>query len=548
MYETNLKKIDRRIRTGLAMLREHYDVKELPVKDVFRSFYVAGRRHVVRHFEIVGVGNLVIMTNPDAGAMQMDTFTITPYFKNLPLFTTDYMYFEDKIAVLNEIYDLVPFKDDLYEKYIARFAANVAEYEDLDPMPLRPCWYDEIRPVVASYFAKPDQFEDVYKLFIKNLSTFIQMEKETPLLPEDQLQAKWDQNYRYARSLVEDGGVSTELFVKSLGADETKEFFYNIFFGPDLYRPDESVINGLDRVLQFFEYEDENGIANLDKIRERQKIIRRVETTDKNKSFEDSEDQEFHQGFVTENGKLTGFGIHIYNEDVYPLQSFEIYLRNCDLQGSLDLSSCRDMVFLDVYHNKISGVETGFMPAMRIFGIQDNLIETLNVKGMPACQGIDAGCNHLKELNVSKNHELVELYINDNCFTEIDLSHNHKLKYFYCHNNRITELDTRHNPILRHLNATGNPMKKILACAPQSDGALPLEIYAGKGGSVGLKFNPVYNAQWKETGEWQQSYYAYPEEGHGFIGWFDEKDALVSTEESWIDAYGTSRILTARFL
>lgn len=30
------------------------------------------------------------------GRMQMDTFTLTPYFKNLPLFTTDYMYIGGK--------------------------------------------------------------------------------------------------------------------------------------------------------------------------------------------------------------------------------------------------------------------------------------------------------------------------------------------------------------------------------------------------------------------------------------------------------------------
>ena len=165
---------------------------------------------------------------------------------------------------------------------------------------------------------------------------------------------------------------------------------------------------------------------------------------------------------------------------------------------------------------------------------------------MPSCQGIDAGMNKLKEIDVSRNPELVELYINDNAFTEIDLSHNPKLKYFYCHNNHIAELDTRLNPLLRHLNATGNPMKSIRSLAPQREKKLPLELYAGDGGCVGLKFNPVYNAQWKETGEWQQSYYAYPDDGFRFDGWY-ENGEKVSEEETWIDEYGTSRILQARF-
>ena len=306
----------------------------------------------------------------------------------------------------------------------------------------------------------------------------------------------------------------------------------------------------LKKLFAFFDIVDENGISNLDKVRKYQKILRRVETTDKNKSVEAVENEnavgDIPNGIIMENGKIIGLGIHIFNEDVYPLKSFEITLRNCHLIGELDISDCTDMVFLDLYHNRITSISSKNMPSMRIFGVQDNLLETIDVSEMPACQGIDAGMNKLKEIDVSHNPELVELYINDNAFTEIDLSHNPKLKYFYCHNNHITALDTRANPLLRHLNATENPMKSIRSFAPQRDETLPLELYAGDGGCVGLKYNPVYNAQWKETGEWQQSYYAYPDDGFRFDGWY-ENGIKVSEEETWIDEYGTSRILQARF-
>lgn len=306
----------------------------------------------------------------------------------------------------------------------------------------------------------------------------------------------------------------------------------------------------LERLIAFFNAEDENGVSNLEKVRRNQRILRRVETTDQNKSVEQvapsGGDSDIPSGIVMDNGRIIGLGIHIFNEDVYPLKSFEIYLRGCGLTGEADISGCTDMVFLDLYHNAITSVRTGALPSMRIFGVQGNLLTTLDVTGMASCQGIDAGMNRLTELDVSRNPELVELYINDNSFSEIDLSHNPKLKYFYCHNNRISILDTRTNPLLRHLNATGNPMKAIRAFAPQRDGQLPLELYAGHGGCVGLKFNPIYNAQWKETGRWQQSYHACPDEGWCFEGWY-ENGNRVSAENPWIDKYGTSRILTARF-
>ena len=306
----------------------------------------------------------------------------------------------------------------------------------------------------------------------------------------------------------------------------------------------------LKQLLDFFAIADESGESNLDKVHKYQKVLRRVETTDKSKSVEavenDAEAGDIPNGIIMENGKIIGLGIRIYNEDVYPLKSFEINLRSCGLVGELDVSDCTDMVFLDLYHNRIASIRSKNMPSMRIFGVQDNRLESIDVSEMPSCQGIDAGMNRLREIDVSRNPELVELYINDNAFTEIDLSHNPKLKYFYCHNNHIAALDTRANPLLRHLNATRNPMKSIRSLAPQREEKLPLELYAGDGGYVGLKFNPVYNAQWKETGEWQQSCFAYPEEGFRFVGWY-ENGVKVSDDETWIDEYGASRVLKAMF-
>ena len=89
-------------------------------------------------------------------------------------------------------------------------------------------------------------------------------------------------------------------------------------------------------------------------------------------------------------------------------------------------------------------------------------------------------------------------------------------------------------------------MKTIRSLAPQREERLPLELYAGDGGCVGLKFNPIYNAQWKETGEWQQSYFAYPDKGYRFSGWYENGEKM-SEEETWVDEYGKSRVLKALF-
>ncbi len=166
----------------------------------------------------------------------------------------------------------------------------------------------------------------------------------------------------------------------------------------------------LNKLIRFFELTDESGLSNAEKVRKYQKILRRVETTDKNKSVEEAEsgkaDEGLPNGIVIENGKIIGLGIHIFNEDVYPLKSFEISLRSCRLSGDLDISDCTDMILLDLYHNSIRSISSKNMPAMRIFGVQDNLLEEIDVSEMPACQGIDAGKNRLRSIDVSANQEL----------------------------------------------------------------------------------------------------------------------------------------------
>lgn len=542
----NIKLINERLEAGLELLCRYYDVEEQPVDAVLANPVIGGRPHHARRFDIKGVGNLLLMTVTEAEENQLSSFVIMPYFKNLPLFSTDYVYSGEKRFFLLEIYDLSVRHDSMFEAGIERFRAFGADMTDMQDIPTRPAWYDDIRPVCHAKASDASQDEPAIQRFLEFLQLFIDMEQASPLLDADDLKTKWQKNKAYADRLIDEGGVSTDLFTAALGAENTRRFFHELFFGADCYRPLD--LEGIDR---FLGHADAEGITNHEKIRTKQHIIRRVATTDKSKSYEDSDQDaqtgEYPAGVVLQDGRLIGFGIHIYNKDIYPLQSFEIYLRNCGLCGPLDLSDQKDLLFVDIYHNKVDAIDVSGDMALRILGIQDNEISELDVRDLEACQGIDAGMNRISSLDVSRNSELVELYINDNRFTEINLRANPKLKYFYCHNNGITELDTTANPLLRHLNTTGNPMRSIRALAPQRDEQLPLRLTAEGEGCVGLKFNPVYNAQWKETGEWQQSYYAYPAEGHGFEGWYDETGAKVSEETEWLDEYGTSRVLTAKF-
>ena len=80
----------------------------------------------------------------------------------------------------------------------------------------------------------------------------------------------------------------------------------------------------------------------------------------------------------------------------------------------------------------------------------------------------------------------------------------------------------------------------------EEDGGGDEHHVAHGGGSGGPDVDAVIDER-RETGEWQQSYYACPDEGRSFKGWYDETGKLVSADAVWNDEYGTSRILTAEF-
>lgn len=235
IFETNKLNIEKRIALGLDLMKQNYELKEIDTKD-FRHLNIQSMSYTVSQYEVVGVGNLLVMDCRDSLALQMDSFVLTPYFKNLPLFSTDYMYIKEKRSFLNEIYSLVDKQDDLYLKYIDEFAKNKSAYDYLPDMAVKECWYDNIRPVCAAKNTTPKNDEEIIALFKRNLEIFIEMEKATPLLSTDEYKVKWQKTQDYTDALVDSGGVSTDVFKAVLGPDKTKEFFNSVFFAPALYK------------------------------------------------------------------------------------------------------------------------------------------------------------------------------------------------------------------------------------------------------------------------------------------------------------------------
>ena len=237
IMEKNHQLIDRRISEGLALLRKYYEVEERPADPVISSPKVGGRTHIARSYDIKGVGNLLTMTCKESAENNLSSFVVMPYLKNLPLFSSDFVYSGENRYFLLEIYDLSVRHDALYDSGIASFREFAPAIGSLKDIPTQPCWYDDIRPVCYSKAPTPDQDDAAIKGFLDFLSLVIRMEQAAPALTGEDLALKWKKNREYAARLIDDGGVSTDLFTEALGAENTRRFFHEIFFGSEHYRP-----------------------------------------------------------------------------------------------------------------------------------------------------------------------------------------------------------------------------------------------------------------------------------------------------------------------
>ena len=236
LRELNKKRIDERLEAGLALLREHYAVEECEIDPAFQNPNVGGRPNHVRRFDVKGVGNLLTMTAKDVDSNQLSTFVLMPYFKNLPLFSTDYVYNDDKRFFLIEIYDLSIREDDTFKRGIDAFAKHAKAWDDMPEFPTQPRWYDKIRPVCVAKAPALEQDELACSRFLEMLDLFVEMEQAADPLAGDELAQKWQKNKGYSDGLVDQGGVSTDMWTAALGAENVRRFFDEVFFGPACYK------------------------------------------------------------------------------------------------------------------------------------------------------------------------------------------------------------------------------------------------------------------------------------------------------------------------
>ncbi len=228
-YQRNMQLIEKIIKETLDKISEFYIIQEKDCGE-FSSLMIRDSEFHMKQYEIETVGNLLIMDCKESKLMQMVSVVITPYFKSLPLLSTDFIYIKEKRNFILEYYDLVEQKNETYKEYLKQFQL-LKEKLGMQDMQMGENWYDTIRTVCTAKQTSEEMDERILQNLMDNLKLYIQMEQNLKRMDEKQRRKKWQLTREYSDKLVNNGGVSTDLFKSVLGKEKTKAFFDSVFFG-----------------------------------------------------------------------------------------------------------------------------------------------------------------------------------------------------------------------------------------------------------------------------------------------------------------------------
>ena len=215
------------MRDLIDLISKNHELKELSA-DGFSTLKVGPMKFTIRHWDGGVLGNISFMSGSAMmGLMKMETLIINPVKADLPLLSLDTVLAMGRIVVIAEIYDTTLGGFD--EKPCLAVKEKLSSYPD---RPTSANWYDNIK-LSCSWGKKTGKkaLAELEKGLADYLQAYLSIADKTPGLSADLLEQKRLKSDAYVTGLLEQGGPSTDVFVKKLGKEKTEKLFREVLFG-----------------------------------------------------------------------------------------------------------------------------------------------------------------------------------------------------------------------------------------------------------------------------------------------------------------------------
>ncbi len=207
----------------LQEIAEKYPLKEKDAGE-YAQMKFSGMRFSCSAYEAEGLGHVSVMSAKGFfGLMKLDTVILVPKEIELPLFSYDRILAMGKDTLISELYDTVsvPYDTSALEGVLERYTS----LPDRDP---GEHWSDAVK-LKGSLSKKSSKKESgrMDDLALDYFRTYLSSSEEKTKDPEV-CKKKTDE---YVLGLLENGGPSTDVFLKNLGREKTEELYRKILFG-----------------------------------------------------------------------------------------------------------------------------------------------------------------------------------------------------------------------------------------------------------------------------------------------------------------------------
>lgn len=206
----------------LSIIGKRFPLTE---KDVggFRVLKANGMKFTVRAYEANGFGHVSVMQAKGFfGLMKMDTLIVNPTELDLPLLSYDRILAMGSDTLIVELYDTVV--EDCPTEALQ--AVNET-YKDLPARDPGTHWYDGIK-LKESVSKKGKKLTDRFNAYTE---AYADAYLGLPAKPVADPEKKREKTRAYVEGLLQNGGPSTDVFKKALGAEKTAELFRRVLFG-----------------------------------------------------------------------------------------------------------------------------------------------------------------------------------------------------------------------------------------------------------------------------------------------------------------------------
>lgn len=205
------------------------DYFPLEVKDAgkYNSFRCGPMRVKIDWYHAQGLGNVCAMkASAPLGLMKLATLVIHPMEKDVPLFSFDYVSALGKHTLLLELYDTVHTNSLALANSLIKMSDLKSTLLALPNYDLGEHWYDELKmaPSLAKRTKKAHTTE-LDQASIRFLEIYLDLCTIAP--PSVLGNTKVAE---YVNGLFQNGGPSTDIFIKALGEDNTRQLFEKIIF------------------------------------------------------------------------------------------------------------------------------------------------------------------------------------------------------------------------------------------------------------------------------------------------------------------------------